>query len=295
MFAAFGIVPLAMWALARDRLTFVRSLVASQPWPVIRAYTAGTRGYLVMVIADREVTLSYSRERGHASISVHVALPPPGLPRFEIQPAGVVELVVPGAPLRLGDAVDAGFDVRSSDPDDTRALWTPARCDRLRAEYARGSVRCDGRELILTFGVVRTIYGSGRTESIGPREAVAAITFALELATADLYGLGAACAAFGATPQIDASGVHVELDGPSPIRVRPVRRDGQVVTTVTLEEGALPDPAFDLAALGLATLAAEGSGVTIRWSHVETDRARLIAAVELLRMLGGAPHEGAYR
>ena len=87
-------------------------------------------------------------------------------------------------------------------------------------------------------------------------------------------------------------GLHV---GPSPIRVRPVRRDGQVVTTVTLEEGALPDPAFDLAALGLATLAAEGSGVTIRWSHVETDRARLIAAVELLRMLGGAPHEGAYR
>ena len=58
----------------------------------------------------------------------------------------------------------------------------------------------------------------------------------------------------------------------------------------------LPDPRPGLTALGPVTLAGDRTGaVTLTWPAIERDPARLTAAIDLLRQLGGAPHGGAYR
>jgi hypothetical protein len=289
MFAAISIVPFMMWSAGRGRLAQVRSLVNGKPWPVLKSYTAGNRGYLQLQIADRLVTLSYGHETGTPALIVRVELPPPRLPRFEVMArvkVGVLRAeLFPGADIALGNAgFDRRFRVRAHDADATRALWTPELCARFSTELHDASVRVDDEALIL-----------GLDPMDPPRESEAAVKLALDIACAGVYGLEALRALPGATPRLDEAGVHVEVEGPSPIRFRPVRSGARMFTMATVDEGVLPTPHPDTAPLGPVTIAPGGSGITILWPEIETDRARLVAAIELLRNVGGAPHDGAYR
>jgi len=289
MFAAIGVVPLLMWSAGRSRLEAVKNLVGNQPWPVLKGYTAGNRGYLQLQIADRIVTLSYGRETGTPAVIVRVELPPPRLPRFEVMPRSKVGLLraelFGGAEITLGQGwFEQKFRVRAHEADATRALWTNELCKRFANAVHEASVRVDDEALILGFDPLDPV-----------QDTEAAVRLALDIACAGVYGLDALRALPGAIPRIDDAGVHVEIDGPSPIRIRPVRSDDRIVTMATVDEGVLPTPRPDTTALGPVTLEPGGAGVAIRWPAIETDRARLLAAIDLLHNVGGAPRAGAYR
>lgn len=290
MFAAISVVPLLMWSSGRSRLEAVRNLVGDKPWPVIKGYTAGNRGYLQLRIADRLVTLSYGRETGTPAVIVRIELPPPGLPRFEVMARSQIGVLraelFPGAEVTLGQArFDARYRMRTHDTDATRALWTPELCARFATELPDASVRTDDDALILGFD-----------PHYPARETEAAVKLALDVACAGVFGLEALRALPGATPRLDDSGCCVELDGPSPIRIRPMRDGDTVYTLATVDEGVLPAERPDTTALGPdVQIIPAGSGIAISWPGIETERARLVAAIDLLRNVGGAPHEGAYR
>jgi hypothetical protein len=289
MFAAVSVVPLLMWANARTRLSLVRSLVARQPWPVVKAYTAGDRGYVAMKIAERLVTLSFGKDKATPAMIVRVDLPAPGLPHFDIAPHSFIGRLTldsrAGDTFRIGhDNFDHVYRTRSQDPAGARSLWTAELCNRFRGDLPHASVRGDAEAVVL--GV-----DSMASEDI----AVRAVQLALDIACADAYGLGALRALPDATLRVTDAGLEVELPGASPIRLAPVRTKAGVVTVASVDEGVVPERHPDLTQIGPATLATDGPRVTLTWPGIETDRARLVAAVDLLRTLGGAPRDGAYR
>ena len=290
MFAAISVVPLLMWSAGKSRLEAVRNLVGDKPWPVIKGYTAGNRGYLQLRIADRLVTLSYGRESGTPAVIVRIELPPPGLPRFEVMARSQIGVLraelFPGAEITLAEPrFDARYRIRTRDTDATRALWTPELCARFATELADASVRTDDEALILGFD---PHYPARETET--------AVQLALDIACTGVYGLDALRALPGATPRLDEAGCCVEFDGPSPIFFRPVREGSRVFTMATVDEGVTPPTMPDTSALGdNVTFVPAGRGIMIMWPKIETERARLLAAVDMLRNVGGAPREGAYR
>jgi len=269
-----------MFAGAGSRLAELRVLVESQGWKIEKTYTNASRGYVVVRISDLVVTIALTKER-HVGWTVRVDLPPPGAPKFDIRPSLVAALVGNRVQLPYGVAA------HTPDPEETRALFSDDRCHTLRGYLDGAEVRSDGEAIIIV-----------QPSHVSPALIPPAVAFALELAAADRYGVDVLRALPGAVfrPPTAKRGAGVELAGPSPIRVAAVRRGDLVVTQASIEQGVLPDPRPDLTALGPVTLAGDRTGaVTLTWPAIERDPARLTAAIELLRQLGGAPHGGAYR
>ena len=280
VFGGAALVGLLMFAGAGSRLAELRALAEARGWKIEKTYTNASRGYVVVRVSDFVVTIALTKER-HVGWTVRVELPPPGAPKFDIRPSLVGALV--GSRVQLPYGVSA----HSSEPEDTRALLTAERCQTLRGVLDAAEVRCDGEAIIIV-----------QPSHVSPALIPPAVAFALELAAADRYGLDVLRALPGAVfrPPTAERAAGVELAGPSPIRLEAVRRGELVVTRATIEQGVLPDPQPDLAALGPVTLAGDRTGaVTLTWPAIERDPARLTAAIELLRQLGGAPHGGAYR
>jgi hypothetical protein len=280
VFGGAALLGLLMFAGAGSRLAELRRLVDIWGWKIEKTYTNGSRGYVVVRISDLVVTVALTKER-HVGWTVRVDLPPPGAPIFDIRPSIVGALV--GNRIQLPYGVTA----HTREPEDTRALLTQERCHMLRGQLQDAEVRCDREAMIIV-----------EPAHVAPALIPAAVAFAIELAAADRYGLDVLRALPGAVFRAPTAkrGAGVELAGPSPIRVEPVRRGELVVTRALIEQGVLPDPRPDLSALGPATLEHDRTGaVTVTWPAIERDPARLTAAIELLRAVGGAPHDGAYR
>ncbi len=274
------VVALSTYSGGGSRQKRLEELVRAQGWRIEKAYTSAARGYVIARVQELLVTISLADEKGVGS-TVRVELPSPGAPKFEIRPSALEALIKNRVELA------PGLPVYTPEPDDTRALFTPARIQALRTLLGDASVRCD-REAIIVVQPQRLPLGS----------IVAAVAFAVDLATADRYGLEALRAVPGGVhrPTTSERAACVEVDGPSPIRITAVREGDRVFTRASIEQGRIPSPAPDLADLGPARLDAEPGGrVMLTWPFIERDSRRLAAAVDLLRELAGAPHDGAYR
>jgi len=283
LIAVFGfaiVIAIATYSGGGSRLKRLEDLARGQGWRVERTYTNAARGYVVARVQDLLVTMSLADEKDIGS-TVRIELPSPGAPKFEIRPAAFDALT------KTRIELASGFTAYSSEPDDTRALFTPARVQVLHTMLADASVRCD-REAIIIVQPRRLPLGA----------IVAAVGFAVDLATADRYGTDALRTLPGAVyrPTTSERAACVELDGPSPIRFTALRTGDLVYTEAAIEQGKVPSPVPDLSELGPAQLRTDPGGrVTLTWPFIERDSRRLAAAVDLLRELGGAPHDGAYR
>ncbi|HSN28541.1 MAG TPA: hypothetical protein VLT45_19785 [Kofleriaceae bacterium] len=283
LIAVFGfavVIAFATYAGGGSRLKRLEELVRAQGWRVEKAYTSAARGYVIARVRDLLVTISLADEKDVGS-TVRIELPSPGAPKFEIRPPALDTLIKNRIDLA------PGFPAYTTEPDDTRALFTPPRIQALRTLLGDASVRCD-REAIIIVQPRRLPLGS----------IVAAVAFAVDLATADRYGLDALRTIPGGVvrPTTSERAACVEVDGPSPIRFTAVRDGDRVCTQASIEQGKLPSPPLDLTDLGPAILVAGGGGaITVTWPFIERDSRRLAAAVDLLRALAGAPHDGAYR
>lgn len=280
VFGGAALLGILMFAGAGSRLAELRALIQAQGWKIEKTYTNASRGYVVVRLSDLVVTVALTKER-HVGWTVRVEAPPPGLPKFDIRPSLVGALV--------GNRVQLPYGVvaHSSEPEDTRALFTSERCHTLRGYLDQAEVRSDGEAIIIV-----------QPAHVAPALIPPAVGFAIELATAERYGLDVLRALPGAEVRAPTAerAAGVELAGPSPIRLEAIRRGDRVVTQASIEQGVLPDPRPDLTALGPVTLAGDRTGaVTLTWPAIERDPARLTAAIDLLRQLGGAPHGGAYR
>jgi hypothetical protein len=283
LIAVFGfaiVIAFATYSGGGTRLKRLEDLARAQGWRVEKTYTNAARGYVVVRVQDLVATISLAEEK-HIGSTVRVELPSPGAPIFDIRPSALTALV--------GNRVDLapGLTAYTAEPDDTRALFTPARLQALRTLLADAEVRSD-RDAIIIVQPPRLPLGA----------IAAAVSFAVELATADRYGLESLRALPGAVyrPTTSDRAACVELDGPSPIRFTALRDDDRVFTQASIEQGTVPSPVPDLADLGPVKLAGDKSGrVALTWPFIERDPRRLAAAVDLLRELAGAPHDGAYR
>ncbi|MBV8759567.1 MAG: hypothetical protein JO257_19925 [Deltaproteobacteria bacterium] len=273
-------VALATYSGAGSRLKRLEDLARMQGWRVEKTYTNAARGYVVARVQDLVATISLADEK-HIGSTVRVELPSPGAPIFDIRPSALTALV--------GNRVELapGLAAYTPEPDDTRALFTPARLQALRTLLADAEVRCD-RDAIIIVQPPRLPLGT----------IPAAVAFAVDLATAERYGLDALRAIPGAVyrPTTSERAACVEVDGPSPIRFTAVRESDHVTTRASIEQGRMPSPVPDLSELGPVTLAGDASGgITLTWPFIERDPKRLAAAVDLLRELAGGPRDGAYR
>lgn len=283
LIAVFGfaiVIAFATYSGGGSRLKRLEDLARGQGWRVERTYTNAARGYVVARVQDLLATISLADEK-HIGSTVRVDLPSPGAPRFDIRPSALTALV--GNRIELAP----GLAAYTPEPDDTRALFTPTRLQALRTLLADAEVRCD-REAIIVIQPPRLPLGA----------IVAAVGLAVDLATADRYGTDALRTLPGAVyrPTTAERGACVEIDGPSPIRFTALRSEDLVFTQASIEQGKVSSPPPDLSELGPAQLVAEAGGrVTLTWPFIERDSKRLGAAVDLLRELGGAPRDGAYR
>jgi hypothetical protein len=229
-----------------------------------------------ILMRDRRVRLTaLPAVRGGHALEVRVELPPPGLPQFRIDRNASF------------DEIEIGVltDVRTPEPDELRRVWNAERCQFARNRLAGVLAHASHERLVVE------LHRPG--ESLHDDAIVDALQLALDLAHADVYGL----AVLRGLPEAvvrQTDGPHVELAGPAPIVIRPVRDHDGVFTKVAMQ-CALPDLPPITPALGNVTLAREGNLVTISWPAVEEDAHHLMAAVELLRGLISAPHDGAYR
>ena len=90
--------------------------------------------------------------------------------------------------------------------------------------------------------------------------------------------------------------MRAQVPGPSPILVGPVPR-GKVVRTCarTAPVGTLPGAAPSLVMPTGGSLVSTATELQIWWDGIETDKRRLIAAIELLRRLSLPPAQGVFR
>ena len=282
LIAVFGFavaVAFATYAGGGSRLKRLQELARSQGWQVEKTYTNAARGYVVARVQDLLAIISLANEK-HIGSTVRIELPPPGAPKFDIRPSALAALV--GKRLELAP----GLAAYTSEPDDTRALFTPERQQALRTLLADAEVRCD-RDAIIIVQPPRLPLGM----------IAVAVAFAVDLATADRYGTEALRALPGAVhrPTTSERAACVELDGPSPIRFTARRERNRVYTEASIEQGRVVLPA-DLSGVGPAQLVThDGGRITLTWPSIERDSKRLAAAVDLLRAIGGAPRDGAYR
>lgn len=213
---------------------------------------------------------------------------------------------------------DEQYVVHARDEAAMRAAWSP-RAREIMVARAPRFVRSDGRE-------ISTEAGGDSPEAVGDL-----VELMAELAGADLFGVSALRALPGAvyhgptgplearTPprvEIEAPGsrerVRIEPAAVIDIVARPVTRasitasEEKAAWSVGVRasgelEGAtegLPLPEGlnrHLWGVGAGTLAQEGRTVSFTWSAVETDPARLGAAVELLALFARPLSQGAYR
>jgi hypothetical protein len=234
-----------------------------------------------ILMRDRRVRLTaLPAIRGGHVLEVRVELPSPGLPQFRISRMASFELY----DLEIG----VPGHLRSPEPDELRRVWTAERCELARQRLVGMVAHASHEQLVVE---LHRADRDGR--HLDDAAIVDALQLALDLAHADVYGL----AALRALPEAvvrQTDGPHVELAGPAPIVIRPVRDEDRVFTRAAMQ-CAQPELPPTTPALGSARLAREGNLVTISWPTIEEDPHRLLAAVELLRCLTSAPHDGAYR
>ncbi len=234
-----------------------------------------------IIMRDRRVRLSaYPDAHIPPGVEVRVETPPPGLPRFSISHPGLfgADSLEVGVP-----SFDQEHNIRSPEPDELRRVWTAERCQFARERLA--DMTAHATHALLIVKLDHSVHDDTKI--------VHALELALDLAHSDVYGIAALRALPEAVLRQDG-GPHVELPGPEPIVIRPVRDDDRVFTKASMQ-GELPELPPSTWALGSATLAREGNLITVSWPAIEEDPHHLMAAVELLRTLSSGLRDGAYR
>ena len=271
----------------------LRYLAEKRQWPLAEPQKRDQR--IVLVVRERRVVVRIAHiVDTELTLHVRVDLPEPGLPAFRITDEGFGSFMaglVGGQDIQTGvPNFDYAYRVRSPEPDELLRVWTTERCQYLLTHVSGATAR--GKHDHLELRIVRGVYPDGAIPNLDDDTIVHAVTLAVGLAHAEVYG----AAELRALPEAiyrerRERGPHIELPGPSPITVGPVRTRAGVVTRAEMQ-GVLSDPAPPFQH---ATLHQDGDVVAVTWPGVERDPARLLAAVELLRGLRSPSSEGAYR
>lgn len=261
-------------------------------WTCVRPQRHGDARFVTSVHGRQVKIRVYRGPYGDESgwtLQVRVATPDPGLPAFRITREGFMSAIAGafgGQDLLMGvPNFDYEYRVQSPEPDELRRVWTADRCQFLLDHVPGAVVR--GTHEAVDLEVGRDSFEDSTLDR--------AVELAVELARSEVYGVAALRALPGARYQEGSDcGPHVELEGPSPIMIGPVRTSGRVVTRAMMQ-GFLPVPPPATARLGSATLAQDGDRVSVTWPGIEQVSQRLIAAIELLRTLRLTPHDSVYR
>lgn len=235
-------------------------------------------------------------------------LQPPGTFAFIVSPWGVPS----DARARADESLfDHEFKVEVASPDTFRRVWTGDQSKMMLDHFVGGTLTCTGTRLELT-----RLSGKYESPCPSPEYVDAGIDLLLTIARADGLGL-AALRALPDAMHVPPVSTVVPIMGPGNIQfeVIPSSSHGHVTRACLLSEldlrerieivdgkiaagalASLPPPAHAHAReLGTADIARLGSIVAITWHGIEADPRRLVAAVDLLRALTGAPSLGAFR
>jgi hypothetical protein len=302
--AGGAVVALAAWAGKREqrrRIAMLEALTArvgghvEQEWfrtPRLVARVAGA-GLTAAGAADKirvEITLWSSKHGSFTEYWAH--LPPPGSVEFKITPSHVgsrLTRLLGAQDVEIGHPeFDAIFVVKSPDEVTLRRLWTTDRARKMFLVFAGMPIDCDGQVLHMI---------EPRIES---EEQIAdGVEFLLDLARADPFGLRVLRRLPEATLVANARFPYAVVPGPQPIHVGPIARDGRSVTcarTAAVATGQPPPAAGALlAALGGGKLEITDAETRVCWPAIEDDPRRLVAAIELLRLLVTGPSMGVFR
>lgn len=268
-------------------------LAEKRNWPLAEPQKRDHR--IVLVVRERRVVVRISHlVDTELTLHVRVDLPPPGLPAFRITDEGFGSFMaglVGGQDIQTGvPNFDYAYRVRSPEPEELLRMWTRKWCEYLLTHLSGATAR--GKHDHLELRLIRAVFPDQAIPELDDDTIVHAITLAVELAHAEVYG----AAELRALPEAiyrerRERGPHVELPGPSPITIGPVRTHTGVATRAEIQ-GVLSDPAPSFQD---AALHQDGDRVAVTWPGIERDPARLLAAVELLRGLRSPSSEGAYR
>lgn len=271
----------------------LRSLAQARQWPLAEPQKRDQR--IAIIVRERRVVVRIAHiVDTELTLHVRVDLPDPGLPAFRITDEGFGSFMaglVGGQDIQTGvPNFDYAYRVRSPEPEELLRVWTTQWCQYLLTHLPGATAR--GKHDHLELRLIRAVYPDAPIPTLDEDTIVHAVALAVGLAHAEVYG----AAELRTLPEAvyrerSERGPHVELPGPSPITVGPVRTRAGVGTRAEIQ-GVLADPTPSFPG---ATLQQDGDRVTVTWPGIERDPARLLAAVELLRGLRSPSSEGAYR
>lgn len=196
-------------------------------------------------------------------------------------------------------SIDAGGVRTDDDARLVRRAWEPADAQAIMRVHKDAHLRCDGASLQLSGPPVT------RTE-----EVIAGLQFLTSVASRDPYGIEI----LRALPDAKLAGDQAHL--PGGIRVGPFELQSRLITRAlgpcspecrfhfAVSDGVasgsdlecLPvDARSYVQALGTVQVLVSDGEAQIRWLTIETDRARLVAAVAVLRSLSRGPSLGVFR
>jgi hypothetical protein len=237
-----------------------------------------------------EVTLWSTK---HASFTEYWAhLPRPGSVQFKITPSHVgsrLTRLLGAQDVEIGHPeFDAIFVVKTRDEAVLRRLWTTDRARKMFLVFDTTQVDCDGEVLHML---------EPRIESV--EQIAAGVELLLDLARADPFGLSVLRRLPEASLAVTERFPYAVVPGPHPIHIGPIERDGHTVTcarTAATASGQPPPAATGLlAALGEGKLEIGEAETRVCWPAIEDDPRRLVAAIDLLRLLVTGPSLGAFR
>lgn len=246
-----------------------------------------------------ELEVTFFSYKSARQTQYEAKLPPPGTPWFKITPGkvGRVGQLFGAQDIELGDpTVDDQFVVKARDPATVRRLWT-RECIRDLNALWKPEIVSDGTTVHLREGRIHT----------SAQAIVQGIDFLLRLARADAFGLQSlstlpeAVVHAGGTRDEDNRFGYMEVPGPQPIYVGPIERE-QIARTSAWTNTA-GDPTAELPAGAAELVNATGEGqltrteteLRVTWPSIETDERRLIAAIDLLRLLSSGARVGVFR
>jgi hypothetical protein len=241
-------------------------------------------------------------------------------PVFAIHAEGVLASIgkaLGGQDVRLGTdrEFDRRFIVKCEDAEAMRQVWSPQAMRIMLRSFDTAQIESNGAEITLT--------------TADPLDVPGLVDEALELmsdiAGVDMFGIAALRALPGVAYQPpsgswdDRTIPHVVIAHPAPVTLAPAVLGRRIVTRATIGDGprerplkilvradGSSEPADSVARLppaaagflrraGNGTLVVDGARTSFTWLDLETDPARLMAAVKLLATLAGAPAQGVYR
>jgi hypothetical protein len=237
-----------------------------------------------------DLTISMWSTKHGAYTEYNATLLSPGLPECRVTPTGFtgeVAKALGAQDIEIGHgAFDDVFTVKADDAPAVKRMWSRSRARELALLHPKSRLECDGARLKLLQPVIDDV-----------EQVETGIALILELAQSDPFGMKI----LGELPEAqlarDVRGfVRAQVPGPSPILVGPVAR-GKVVRTCvrTAAIGTLPPDAEALVAPTGGALEQTATELQIWWPAIETDRRRLLAAVDAVRRLSVGPAQGVFR